>query len=308
MEQYDVIVVGAGPAGLAAAIYAARARLRTLVIDEGLPGGQVKTTHKVSNYPGFPEDIKGADLARAFLLQAERFGAKVLKAVEITSHELREPVKRFVLDEEIEVAAPAAIVATGARPRELGVPGERQFKGRGISYCATCDGAYFEGKDIHVIGGGNSAVEESLFLTQFAKSITLVHQFDEFQAEPTSAHEALAHPKIKVLFGHEPRGFFGENALDRLEVEELKTRERKVLPTSGVFVFIGMVPRTELLEGVVPLAQGGYVQTTEAMETAVPGLFAAGDIRVKRFRQITTAVADGTVAALAAQKYLREHK
>lgn len=308
MEQYDVIVVGAGPAGLAAAIYAARARLRTLVLDEGIPGGQVKTTHKVSNYPGFPEDIKGADLAKAFLMQAERFGARVLKAVEITSHELREPRKRFVLDEETEVAAPAVIVATGARPRELGVPGEAQFKGRGISYCATCDGAYFEGKDIHVIGGGNSAVEESLFLTQFAKSITLVHQFDEFQAEPASAHEALAHPKIKVLFGHEPRGFFGETALERLEVEELKTRERKVLATEGVFVFVGMVPRTELLEGVVPLARGGYVETTEAMETPVPGLFVAGDIRVKRFRQITTAVADGTVAALAAQKYLRDHK
>jgi thioredoxin reductase (NADPH) len=304
-ERYDVIVVGAGPAGLAAAIYAARARLRTLVVDESIPGGQVKTTHKVSNYPGFPEDVKGADLAAAFAAQAARFGAEVRRAVEITEHELGGDPKRLVLDEEETVEARAVIVATGARPRPLGVAGEDLFKGRGISYCATCDGAYFEGKDIHVIGGGNSAVEESLFLTQFARSVTIVHQFLEFQAEPASVQEALANPKIRVLLGHEPRGFHGETALERLEVEELATKARKQLRTDGVFVFIGMVPRTDLLAPYVPLAAGGYVETTDAMETTVPGLFAAGDIRVKRFRQITTAVADGTVAALAAQKALR---
>jgi thioredoxin reductase (NADPH) len=304
-ERYDIAVVGAGPAGLAAAIYAARARLRTLVLDESIPGGQVKTTHKVSNYPGFPEDVKGADLAAAFAAQAARFGADVRRAVEITDHDLAAPVKRLVLDEEETVEARAVVVATGARPRPLGVPGEDRFKGRGISYCATCDGAYFEGKDIHVVGGGNSAVEESLFLTQFARSVTIVHQLLEFQAEPASVQEALANPKIRVLLGHEPRGFHGETALERLEVEELATKERKVLRTDGVFVFVGMVPRTDLLARYVPLAPGGYVETTDAMETAVPGLYAAGDIRVKRFRQITTAVADGTIAALAAQKYLR---
>jgi thioredoxin reductase (NADPH) len=304
-ERFDVIVVGAGPAGLAAAIYAARARLRTLVVDESIPGGQVKTTHKVSNYPGFAEDVKGSQLATAFAAQAERFGAEIRRAVEITRHDLGGPVKSLELDEEDTVEARAVIVATGARPRPLGVPGEDTFKGRGISYCATCDGAYFEGKDIHVIGGGNSAVEESLFLTQFARSVTIVHQFLEFQAEPSSVQEALANPKIRVLLGHEPRGFHGETALDRLEVEELATRERKLLRTDGVFVFIGMVPRSELLAPYVPLAKGGYVETTDAMETTVPGLYAAGDVRVKRFRQITTAVADGTVAALAAQKFLR---
>jgi thioredoxin reductase (NADPH) len=304
-ERYDVIVIGAGPAGLAAAIYASRARLRTLVVDESIPGGQVKTTHKVSNYPGFPEDIKGSALAAAFSAQAQRFGAEVRRAVEITRHELAGPVKTLELDEEETVEARAVIVATGARPRPLGVPGEDVFKGRGISYCATCDGAYFEGKDIHVIGGGNSAVEESLFLTQFARSVTIVHQFEELQAEPASVHEALSHPKIKVLFGHEPRAFHGETALERLEVEALRTKERKQLRTDGVFVFIGMVPRTDLLARYLELASGGYVETTDGMETKVPGLYAAGDIRVKRFRQITTAVADGTIAALAAQRYLR---
>jgi thioredoxin reductase (NADPH) len=304
-ERYDLVVVGAGPAGLAAAIYAARARIRTLVVDESVPGGQVKTTHKVSNYPGFPEDISGKELAGAMATQALRFGARIAKATEITSHDLGGPEKRLVLDEEEEVVAPAVIVATGARPRELGLPGEPRFKGRGISWCATCDGAYFDGKDVHVIGGGNSAVEESLFLTQFARSVTIVHQFEEFQAEPASVQEALANPKIRTLLAHEPRAFHGETALERLEVEDLATKERKVLPTDGVFIFVGMQPRTDLLKPYLQLAPGGYVETNDSMETSVPGLYAAGDLRVKRFRQITTAVADGTIAALAAQKYLK---
>ena len=307
-ERYDVIVIGAGPAGLAAAIYASRARLRTLVLDESVPGGQVKTTHKVSNYPGFPEDVKGSDLAKAFAMQAERFGATVRRAVEITSHDLAPIPKRLTLDEEDEVEAPAVIVATGARPRELGVPGESRFKGRGISYCATCDGAYFEGKEIHVIGGGNSAVEESLFLTTFAKKVTIVHQFDQFQAEPTTAHEALHHPKIEVIWDSEPRGFLGEKSLEKLRIENVKTHAFRELATDGVFVFIGMVPRTDLVKGLVPLNTWGYVETDESMATSVPGLYVAGDVRSKQFRQITTAVADGTVAALAVQKWLRERK
>ncbi len=307
-ERYDLIVIGAGPAGLAAAIYSARARVRTLVLDEGVPGGQVKTTHKVSNYPGFPEDVKGAELARRFAEQAERFGATIARSVEITRHDLRSDVKELELDEERVVQAPAVIVATGAKPRELGLEGERGFRGRGISYCATCDGAYFEGKSIHVIGGGNSAVEESLFLTQFAAQVTIVHQFDQFQCEAGTADEALANPKIKVLWSHEPRAFLGGDALERLAVEDLKTRTRQELASDGVFIFVGMVPQTELLRGLVPLSPQGYVETDESMATPVPGLYVAGDIRVKRFRQITTAVADGTIASLAVQAYLRGRK
>jgi thioredoxin reductase (NADPH) len=305
--RYDLVIVGAGPAGLAAAIYAARARVRTLVLDESVPGGQVKTTHKVSNYPGFPEDIKGTELAKAFALQAERFGATIRRAVEITGHELGGAVKRLELDEEETVEAPAVIVATGAKPRELGVPGESRFRGRGISYCATCDGAYFEGKDIHVVGGGNSAVEESLFLTQFARSVTIVHQFDHFQAEATTAEEALSNPKIKVIWDSEPREFSGEKALQAFTIENVKTKEKTQLVTDGVFVFIGYVPRTDLVKGLVPVNQWGYVETGEDMSTPVPGLFVAGDLRAKQFRQITTAVADGTIAALAAQRWLKQH-
>jgi thioredoxin reductase (NADPH) len=307
-ERYDLIVVGAGPAGLTAAIYAARARMKTLVLDESVPGGQVKTTHKVSNYPGFPEDIKGADLARAFAAQAERFGARIRRAVEITRHDLAGREKTFELDEEEEVVAPAVIVATGARPRELGVPGESRFKGRGISYCATCDGAYFEGKDIHVVGGGNSAVEESLFLTQFARSVTIVHQFDHFQAEAATAEEARQNPRIRVIWDSEPREFMGEKGLEALRIENLKTHQMQQLATDGVFVFIGYAPRSDLVKGIVPLSPGGYVETAEDMSTPVPGLYVAGDLRSKKFRQITTAVADGTIAALAAQKYLKERR
>jgi thioredoxin reductase (NADPH) len=307
-ERYDVVIVGAGPAGLSAAIYAARARLRTLVLDESVPGGQMKTTHKVSNYPGFPEDVKGADLAKAFAMQAERFGAKVRRAVEITGHDLSGPEKWFELDEEERVEARAVIVATGAKPRELGVPGESKFRGRGISYCATCDGAYFDGKEIHVIGGGNSAVEESLFLTQFAKKVTIVHQFDHFQAEPVSAKEALESPKIEVIWDSEPRAFLGENQLERVRIENVKTKEVRELQTDGVFVFVGYVPRTDLVKGIVATNAWGYVETGDDMSTSVPGLYVAGDIRSKKFRQITTAVADGTIAALAVQKYVKDHK
>jgi thioredoxin reductase (NADPH) len=307
-ERFDVVVVGAGPAGLTAAIYASRARLKTIVLDEGIPGGQVKTTHKVSNYPGFPEDVKGAELAGLFAKQAERFGTRIARAVEITEMDLTSKDKRFVLDEEEEIIAPAVIVATGAKPRALGIPGESEFRGRGLSYCATCDGAYFEGKDIHVIGGGNSAVEESLFLTQFAKSVTIIHQFDQFQAEASTAKEAVEHPKIKVLWSHEPRAFLGSGTVERLQVENLKTKETQELKTDGIFIFVGMVPRTELLKGVLPLDKWGCVETDDSMATPVPGLYAAGDIRAKKFRQITTAVADGTIAALAVQKFLRENR
>ncbi len=307
-EHYDLVVVGAGPAGLTAAIYAARARLKTLLLDSSVPGGQVKTTHKVSNYPGFPEDVKGTELAALFAKQAERFGAKIRRAVEITEADLGSVPKRFVLDDEDKVEASAVIVATGARPRNLGVEGESKFKGRGISYCATCDGAYFEGKDIHVVGGGNSAVEESLFLTQFARSVTVIHQFDHFQAEAATVQEALDNPKIKVIWDSEPRGFHGEKTLQRLTIENVKTHQKTEMPTDGVFVFIGMVPQTELVKDLLPLNQWGYVETDEGMGTAVPGLFVAGDLRSKKFRQITTAVADGTIAALSAQKYLREKK
>lgn len=302
---HDLVIVGAGPAGLAAAIYASRARLSTVVVDESVAGGQVKTTHKVSNYPGFPEDVKGTELARAFAAQAERFGATVRRAVEITGHDLAAPLKRIELDEEEELLAPAVVVATGARPRQLGLPGEARFRGRGISSCATCDGAYFEGKDVHVIGGGNAAVEESLFLTRFARSVTLVVRRDALTAEAASVDEALRHPAIRVLWRTSPVAFSGEGVLQRMTVKELSTGETRELATEGVFVFIGSEPRTDLVRGLVPLDPSGYVVTGEDMSTPVPGLYVAGDLRAKPFRQITTAVADGTIAALAAQKHLK---
>jgi thioredoxin reductase (NADPH) len=307
-HEFDLVVIGAGPAGLTAAIYAARARLHTLVLDESTVGGQVKTTHKVANYPGFPEDIKGLELAARFSDQATRFGAKIERSVEITDFDLLASPKRFVLDEEREITGKAVVIATGAKPRALGLEGEKRFRGRGVSYCATCDGAFFEGKRVHVIGGGNSAVEESLFLTSFAERVTIIHQFDHFQCEEGTACEALAHPKISVLWNSEPRAFLGDKTLERIQVENLLTHQRTELDTDGVFIFVGMVPQTGLLSGILPLTPQGYVETDESMATPVPGLFVAGDIRSKRFRQITTAVADGTVAALSAQAYLRHYR
>jgi thioredoxin reductase (NADPH) len=214
-------------------------------------------------------------------------------------------VKRLELDEEETVEARAVVVATGARPRQLGLPGESKFRGRGISSCATCDGAYFEGKDVHVVGGGNSAVEESLFLTRFARSVTLLVRRGELRAEATSVEEALHHPKIKLLWNTAPRAFSGEATLQKVTVEDLPSGRLSELPTDGVFVFIGSEPRADLLKGLVPLDPGGYVIAGEDMSTPVPGLYVAGDLRAKSFRQITTAVADGTIAALAAQKYLK---
>ena len=305
MPTHDLIIVGAGPAGLAAAIYASRARLKTLVLDESVPGGQVKPPHKVSNYPGFPEDVKGTDLAKAFALQAERFGATIRRAVEITRHDLSGPVKTFELDDEETVDAPAVVVATGAKPRQLDLPGESKFRGRGISSCATCDGAYFEGKDVHVIGGGNSAVEESLFLTRFARSVTLVVRRDTLTAEAASVEELLQHPSIRVLWRTVPLGFAGEGTLQRMTVKDQLTGETRDLATEGVFVFIGSEPRVDLVQGLVPLDAAGFVVAGEDMSTPVPGVYVAGDLRSKSFRQITTAVADGTIAALAAQKFLK---
>jgi thioredoxin reductase (NADPH) len=304
-ERYDLAVIGAGPAGLAAAIHAARARLRTVVLDEWIPGAQAAGRLRASSYPGFPEDVRGAEMAAGLAAQAARLGAEIRRAVEIAAHDLAATPKTLVLGGGETIEARAAIVATGATPRTLGVPGEDLYAGRGISHRATCDGASFDGKDVHVIGGGSEGVEESLFLARFARSVTVVHELWELRADPAAAQEALANPRIQVLSGHAARAFHGETALERIEVEELATKGMKVLRTDGAFVLAGMVPRTEILRRYVPLGGGGYVQTTDAMETPVPGLYAAGDVRAKRFRRLTDAVAEGAIAALAAEKALR---
>ncbi|MBC7338666.1 MAG: thioredoxin-disulfide reductase [Firmicutes bacterium] len=299
---YDVVVLGAGPAGLTAAIYAGRARLDTVVIDHGVPGGQVATTDMVENYPGFPQGVSGAELAGLMNEQAERFGARIEMAeVEGLA---REGDLWRVDTSEGPYRARAVIVATGTRPRELGVPGEKEFRGRGISYCATCDGAFFRDKPVVVVGGGDSAVTEAEFLTRFASHVTIVHRRDQLRAARSLQERVLDNPKINVRWNAVVTSFLGEDRLQRVRLRDVKTGTESEVEAEGAFIYVGLLPNTSFLNGVVPLDEGGYLVTDEAMALPVPGLFAAGDVRRKRLRQVATAVGDGAVAAMAAEEYI----
>jgi thioredoxin reductase (NADPH) len=299
MQKYDVIVIGAGPAGLAAAIYTSRAAFSTLVIDESSAGGQVKTTHQVANYPGFIEPIAGHELAANMRKQAEKYGTKFKLAVDITALQLGDQEKWVELDKEEKIIAEFVIIATGSSPRLLNIPGEKDYKGSGVSYCATCDGEFYKDRDIFVIGGGNSAMEESLLLLQFVKSITVIHQFDKLQAEKITADKVTANPKVNILWSHEPRAFYKKENKMVVEVENLKTNKRIGLERDGIFIFVGLVPNSAFLKGTpIQLTKYGYVITSPQMETNIRGVYAAGDVLDKRHRQITTSVGDGTIAAL----------
>ncbi len=304
-EVVDVLIIGAGPAGLSAAIYTSRAKLKTIVIDKGTPGGQVNLTHLVANYPGTEHPINGYLLMHKMNEQAKASGTQVIMAAEIDQLDM---AKRYVVvDETLTIEYKALIIATGSKPRSLGLEGEDRLFGKGISYCATCDGAFYEGKKVLVIGGGNSAVEESLFLTKFVSELTIIHQFETFQANATAVEEASNNPKIKVLFHHEPRQFMGTDHFEALEIEDLVTHERKIITDAdGIFVFIGYQAQNEVVSDQLVLDQGGYIVADEDMKTSREGVFVAGDIRSKKYRQITTAVSDGTIAALSAEKFISQ--
>ncbi len=305
-KSHDLIIIGAGPAGLTAALYAGRAKLDVAVVEENLPGGWMKTTHLVANYPGVYPEIRGKELARLMEEQAKHYGVTFYNAAEITGLSLTERRKSVELDEEETLYAPAVILAMGQEPRQLGLPGEQTFKGRGLSYCATCDADFYQDKQVVVVGGGNSALEEAVFLTQFAQKVTIVHQFDGFQSSALAVDNAQKNPKIEFMCCHEPRAYRGETKLEEVEVEDLKTGQRKHLATDGVFVYAGFVPRTGLVKDQIHLNDQGYIAADELMHTSQPGVFAIGDVREKKYRQITTAVADGTIAALEAEKIIRE--
>jgi len=297
-HPFDLIIIGAGPAGLAAAIYTARAAVKTLVIDQSSAGGQVKTTHQVANYPGFIEPVPGYELAGNMRKQAEKYGTRFELAAEISDLNLVGDEKWVKIDGETYTAK-HIIIATGSSPRLLNVPGEQEFKGGGISYCATCDGEFYTGKDIIVVGGGNSAMEESLLLLQFAKSITVIHQFDTLQAEKITAEKMIKNPKVNILWSHEPRGFDKNGEIMVVTAENLKTKELITLERDGVFIFVGMLPNVDLFRNTpLQLTPHGYIVTNESMETNIEGVYAAGDVRDKKYRQIATAVGDGTIAAL----------
>lgn len=300
----DVLVLGGGPAGLTTAIYTSRSKLKTIVVEEGIAGGQAATTFHMANYPGTPGTIGGKDLMENMISQAKSFGADIHDLKEVFSVNLIGEQKEIITEDAI-YHAPVIVIATGAESRRLPVEGEADFRGNGIHYCATCDGAmYQDAENVVVVGGGNSAVEESIFLTRFAKHVTIVHQFDHFQASKTAQEEALANDNISVIWDSEVRSIIGEKHLTGVQIENVKTHEMSTINANGAFVYIGMQPRTQLFKDQLKINDWGYIEGNDEMRTNIEGVFVAGDVRSKAVRQVATAVGDGAVAAVNAERYL----
>ena len=309
-ELYDVIILGGGPAGLAAGLYAGRSRMKTLLIEKGASGGQIALSADVENYPGqMLEGETGVTLSERMAEQCQRFG------VERTADAIREArltgeVKRLTGGKG-EYRARTVIIASGASPRPIGCENEKEFTGKGISYCATCDGAFFRGLDVYVAGGGDSAVEEAIFLTRFARHVTVIHRRDALRAARSIQERAFANPKISFLWDSVVVRADGNDVLNALTVKNVKTGELTEIRASqedgmlGLFGFVGYLPNTGLFQDQLPL-ENGYIRTDEDMRTAIPGVFAAGDVRLKSLRQVVTAAADGAIAAVQAERYLAE--
>lgn len=306
-NHFDVIVIGGGAAGLTAGIYLSRAKMKTLILNEGAIGGQMVLTHEIANYPGI-ESISGYELARNMKAQAQKFGCVIKSNIKITELDLTDDIKKITVNNKDTYTSNAVIIATGGRSRTIGAIGEDEFKGKGISYCATCDGDFFQDKEIIVVGGGNSALEEAVSLTKYASKVTIVHQFDHFQAFQHYVEEAKAHPKIDFIMESKIIEFIGNEKLEKVKIQNQRTNEITEMNIDGVFIFIGYVPNTEKLKGIVELNQWNEIIVDKNMATNIPGVFAAGDSIAKRFRQVTTAVADGTIAALAASEYVNNLK
>jgi thioredoxin reductase (NADPH) len=302
VSEYDVLVLGAGPGGLTAGLYLCQSKINTVLIDIALPGGQVSTTHEVSNYPGFIEPQAGYLLSHNMSEQTKLCGTVYKVAVDITKVDLEK--KEVVIDEYETVKARKIVIATGTTPNLTGASGEKELRGKGISYCATCDAKYFDNKEVVVIGGGNSAVEESDFISRFASKVTIVHQLDKFTANKKAQEKVFSNPKINTIFNNEPRAFSKDGDKMITEVENLITGEHKKLISDGVFIFIGMKPNIELFRDKLQLDQWGYIKADENMKTSISDIYAVGDVISKKYRQITTAVADGTIAAMAIAKEL----
>ena len=306
-NHFDVIVIGAGAAGLTAGIYLSRAKVNTLILNEGTVGGQMVLTHEIANYPGV-EDISGYELARRMKAQAQKFGCTIKSNIKITSLELDGETKKVTINNKDVYTSNAVIISTGGKSRMIGAVGEDNFKGKGISYCATCDGDFFQDKEIIVVGGGNSALEEAVSLTKYASKLTIVHQFDHFQALEHYIDEAKKNEKINFIMESKIIEFIGDEKLESVIIQNQSTKEITEMKIDGVFIFIGYVPNTESLEEVVELNQWKEIVVDKDMKTNVPGVFAAGDSNQKKYRQVTTAVADGTIAALSATEYINNLK
>jgi thioredoxin reductase (NADPH) len=303
-ELYDLIIVGGGAAGLTAGIYSSRAKLSTLILNEGAIGGQMVLTEEIANYPGV-ERTNGYLLANTMKKQAKEYGCNIKSNLKISRYDLEGEIKHITLEDGREFSSRTVILAPGGRPRSLEIPGEEQYKGSGISYCATCDGEFFTSKEVIVVGGGNSALEEAVALTTYASKVTVVHQFDHFQAFRHAVEQAQSNEKIEFIMESELRSFTGNGVLQEVSMEHLPTGKTSTRKIDGVFIFAGYIPNTADLNGIVKLNERKEIVVDADMKTIVPGVFAAGDCIQKKYRQVTTAVSDGTIASLSAAEYLR---
>jgi len=303
---YDLIIIGGGPAGLAAGLYASRARLSTLLIERAIFGGQIANAAHVENYPGFPDGISGLELSELMHKQATKYGLKTLDAA-VTAIELSDKGK-VAKTSEGEYQAKALIIAGGAEPNKLGVPGEERLLGRGVSYCATCDGPLFRERVVAVVGGGDSAVEEALVLTRFASKVFLIHRRHQLRAGKIIQERAFANPKIEFLWDTVVEEVLGKDKLEGLSLRNVKMGAKMKLEVSGVFIYVGLHPSTEFLKGLIPLDSEGRIPVNDRMETQIAGIFAAGDIRQNSSRQAITAAGDGATAALSAERFLSQQR
>lgn len=302
--SYDVIIIGAGPAGYTAGIYCSRARHDTLIISGLLPGGQLMNTTDVENYPGFDEGIMGPDLMLTMRKQAERMNTTIIDDVVVNVDFRNKPFKVLTGSEEYE--AKAVIVCTGATPRKIGIEGEQTFSGKGVSYCATCDGAFFRNQDIAVVGGGDSCMEEATFLTKFASKVHIIHRRDTFRASKIMQERALNNENIQVHWNSEIEDIKGDQKVQQIVLKDTKTGENKILDMGGVFVAIGHEPNTELFKNQLEMDENGYIIQKENTETSVKGVFTAGDVHDHRYRQAVTAAGFGCMSAIDVDKYLSE--
>lgn len=317
-KAVDVVIVGGGPAGLTAALYASRANLSTIVLERGKLGGQIALTHEIANFPGAvygsEEEPSGTELIDRMAEQAEKFGAEILTKKIVTKIEPDGDKKKVICKDGSEYIAKAVIVTTGAIPRGIGCEGEAALKGKGVSYCATCDGHFFEDFEVYVVGGGNSAVEEAMFLTNFARKVTIIQKLPYLTAAPIAIEQAKKNDKIDYIFNSEVVKIEGDGMVESITIRNDETGELTKIDadeedgTFGLFIFIGFIPQNELLKDLVEMDEYGYILTDDSMATSVPGIFAAGDLRPKTLRQVITAAGDGATAAVAAQKYIEKQE
>ncbi|MHB1405186.1 MAG: thioredoxin-disulfide reductase [Desulfitobacteriaceae bacterium] len=302
--MYDVIIVGAGPAGLTAGIYAARGGLKTAIVEMGMPGGQAASTEKIENYPGFSDGIGGYELMNAFHQQAVAFGAEFIFE-QVQKLHLKGAIKKVETDGQT-LEGKTVIIAAGSKPRPLAVPGEDIFHGRGVSYCATCDGAFFRGRKVVVVGGGDAALEEGTYLTKFANQVIIVHRRQGFRAAQIAIKRAQDNSKISFELDAVVEEIRGSDHVEGVRIKNLKSGEEKELPIDGVFVYVGTEPNAQFLDGDLDTDERGYIKTDSLLRTNIPGVYAAGDIRTTPLRQVATAVGDGALAAVEVEKYLTD--